>query len=275
MQPLSDRTRRLYLILFVSMFAAILPIVILYADGWRWNAERGYYRSGGIFIAVPYADADVYLDGEHIGRSGFFDRSFYVDNLAPAAYVVEVARDGYLQWNRVLVVEPQLVTDAQAILFPKRIELTRLAVSGTTTPGLAVISRDQYDTYLEAFETITASTTIPQDEADNIGLFVQGGDVYARWQPEEAFPASRFCGRPSFCVREIAIEQTQETAVTVRFFRGGVVYATSDGNVYFTEIDVRPAPMSAQLFDGDNADLRIVNDALIVKSGSDLFRIEL
>lgn len=275
MQPLSERTRRLYLILFVSMFAAVLPVVILYADGWRWTQSLGLYKTGGIFISVPYPDADVVLDGTHVGRSGFFDRSFYVGDLAPAAYVVEVEREGYLPWSRVVVVEPQIVTDTQALLFPKRVELTRLAFSGVATSGVAVIPRDEYDVYLAAFETRIASTTIPQDEAEGIGLFVENGDVFARWMTEAAFPSSRFCGRPSFCVRELTLERSAEEASTARFFRGGVVYATREGGIYFSEIDIRPTLLYVQLYAAQDADFRVVNDALIVSSGGSLYEITL
>jgi hypothetical protein len=275
MQPLSQTTRRLYLILFVSMFAAILPVVILYADGWRWTRTLGLYKTGGVFISVPYPDADVSLDGENIGRSGFFDRSFYVGDLAPAAYVIDVAREGYLPWSRVVVVEPQLVTDAQAVLFPQRIELTRLAFSGVATTGIAVIPRAQYNEYLAAFEATTASTTLPQDESEGTGLFVENGNVFARWMTEEAFPSSQFCSRPSFCVREITIEKSADEARTARFFRGGVVYATRESGIYFVEADIRPTLLNAQLFEGQDTDFRIINDTLIVSSGENLYEISL
>lgn len=281
MQPLSDTTRRLYLILFVGLFFSVLPAVILYANGWRWSGELGLYKTGGIFISVPYADAAVTLDGEPIGTSGFFDRSFYVGDLAPAAYVVEVSSEGYLGWSRILVVEPQLVTDAQALLFPTRIEFTRLAFTGTATTGLAVLPRAEYDDYLAAFSTTTddaiasSATSTPQDVSEGIGLFVEDGDVYARWLNVNAFPPSRFCGRPSFCVPEIMVERTGEEAISARFFRGGVVYSTREGGVYFAEHDVRPSTVSAQIYAATSSDFRVINDSLIIKSGTTLYQVAL
>jgi len=279
MQPLSETTRRLYLSLFIGVFFAILPAVIFYANGWRWSQDLGIYKTGAIFVGVPYPDADITLDGVHIGRSGFFDRSFYMGDLEPAAYVIEVSGEGYLSWSRVLVVEPQLVTDAQALLFPKRIELTRLAFAGTATTGIAVIPREEYEDYLDAFATTTPSvataTSTPQDVSEGMGIFVEKGDVSVRWLTATAFPPSRFCGRPSFCVPEIPIERTPEVAVTARFYRGGVVYSTREGGVYFVEHDIRPAPVNAQLFAEKGSDFRIINDSLILKTGNNLFRIEL
>ncbi|HWO07495.1 MAG TPA: hypothetical protein VNM40_02835 [Candidatus Paceibacterota bacterium] len=275
MQPLSPHIRRLYLLLFIAMFLAVLPIIILYADGWRYREGFGFVRTGGIFVSVPYPDADVQINGNTVGRSGFFDRSFYVGNLAPAAYSINVMREDYLPWSRVVVVEPQLVTDVDAFLFPKRIEPVRLAVSGTATTGVAVISRALYDEYVAEFGTTTASTTVPQDESDGMGVFVRDGDVFVRWMSEDAFPPSRFCGRPSFCVREFAIERGSDEVRTARFFRTGVAYATGDGAVYFAEADVRPTPLNVQLFEAPDADIRVVDDALIIKSGTILYEITL
>ncbi|MFZ2886956.1 MAG: hypothetical protein WA021_04015 [Minisyncoccia bacterium] len=277
MQPLSTRTRNVYLYTFIALFFALLPFVIMYADGWRWAQDIGFYKTGGVFVSVPYPDAEVFLDDETIGFSGFFDRSFYVGNLAPGAYKIDVARDGYLPWTRVVVVEPQLVTDAEALLFPKRIEPTRLLFTGVATTGISVIPRAQYNTYLASFGTtsLTASTTIPQDESDGIGLFVVGGDVFARWISEDAFPSSRFCGRPSFCVREFPIEKGSDVSRSARFFRGGVVYATHEGGVYFAEADTRPTPVMVQLFEAEDPDIRVIDDTLIVKSGNDLYEISL
>jgi hypothetical protein len=62
MQPLSPRIRRLYLFTFIALFFAILPLIILYADGWRYKQGFGFVRTGGVYVAVPYPDADVKLD---------------------------------------------------------------------------------------------------------------------------------------------------------------------------------------------------------------------
>lgn len=301
MQPLSPRVRAGYLYTFVALFFAILPLVIFYADGWRWTPGIGAYKTGGVFISVPYQDADVRINDEYIGRSGFFDRSFYVGDLAPGVHSVVVEREGYLPWTRLLTVEEQLVTDADALLFPKRITSHLIVVeSSTTTPqfGEEAVSRTRYQEYLAAFATTTppddavsrpvaratttATTTLatttehlPQDEANDIGLFVEGGDVFARWISDEEFPPSRFCTQPSVCVQELAIERGGEESVTARFFRGGVVYATRERGVYFVEMDVRPTPLSAYLFEGTDTDIRIIDDALMIKAGNALYRISL
>jgi len=279
MQPLSPIVRRLYLTLFMILFAAMLPAVIFYADGWRYKPGFGFVRTGGIYIGVPYADADVSVNGEHIGRSGFLDRSFYLGDLAPASYTVRVERDQYRPWSRQLIVEEQLVTDARALLIPIEITPIRLMVATSSasenTETIRIVPRTTITEYAAIFAaTTTASTTIPVDEQEGIGLFLEKGVLTARWIQENSFPPSQFCQQPSVCTDTIVIENTTRV-VDAHFFRGGVVYVTDVGEVHFIEADVRPTPLHLLFFEAPKAQVRIIDDALVVKSGTDYYEISL
>lgn len=279
MQPLSPLVRRLYLTLFIVLFAAMLPAVIFYADGWRYKAGFGFVRTGGIYIGVPYADADVSVNGEHIGRSGFLDRSFYLGDLAPASYTVRVERDNYRPWTRQLTVEEQLVTDARALLLPIEITPIRLMLATSSasenTDTIRIVPRTTLTEYAAIFAaTTTASTTIPVDEQEGIGLFLEKGILTARWIQENSFPPSQFCQQPSVCTDTIVIENSARV-VDAHFFRGGVVYVTDVGEVHFIEADVRPTPLHLLFFEAPKAQVRIIDDALVVKSGPDYYEITL
>lgn len=272
MQPLSPNVRRAYLIISVVLFFAILPVVILYADGWRYQRGMGFVKTGGIFLSVPYADADIYMNGEYVGRSGFLDRSFYIDNLVPSAYVLRVLREGYRPWDRQLIVEQQLVTDARAVLVPDQISFARIAT--TTVENGVVVSQVEYAQMREIFATTTvASSTVPVDEFDGIGLFLDHGDVYARWLRTTGLPASVFCGRPSYCVSEIPVERGGSTVTYASFYNGGVVYRTEEGGIYFAEVDVRPNPTIALMYNSPGADARVIGDSLIIKDGNAMLEV--
>ena len=274
MQPFPAYQRRLYFFLSIALFLVLLPAVILYADGWRFKSGIGLVKTGGAFIEVPYPDATVTINADQVGHSGFLQRSFYIGDLAPSAYVVRVDREGYRSWGRILVVEPKLVTDARSLLIPEEIELTRLMVSGTAS-STKIVSRTTYEAYLAAFATSTvASSTVPIDESDGIGLFVKNGDVIARWLWEGNHPPSIFCLSPSLCASEFSVKRDGGPALFAQFFRGGIVYRTKEGGIYFAEADVRPTPVSAQIYSSTGADMRVVGDALIVKSGNILYEVE-
>lgn len=275
MQPLPQRTRRLYLYVFVALFMAVLPVVILYADGWRFRQGHGFVRTGGIFIAVPYPGAHVYVGDIEVGRSGFLERSFYIDNLAPSAYMVRVEAENYATWSRMLIVEEQLVTDARVFLIPTKITSIELT---TRSPVLdqRQISTETYAEYVQSFATTTgtlASSTLPVEESEGIGLFIIDGDVSVRWMREGALSPSVFCGRPSFCVTDIPVERGDEDVISARLFKGGVVYLTKTG-LYFSEIDARPSPLVASLYSGAGIDFRVIGDALLVQDGERIFEVE-
>lgn len=275
MEPFPAYRRRIYFALFVVLFLVLLPAIILYADGWRFKQGFGFVRTGGVYVSVPYSDATVTLNGEVVGHSGFLQREFYIGDLAPAAYSLRIEAPDRRTWSRLLVVEPQLVTDARAVLLPDDITLSRLIISGSAT-STKTVSRTIYDGYLAAFATSTravASSTISVDEQDGISLFIVDGDVVARWMRNERKP-SAFCGSPSLCEEEMSVKRIGGDATDAYFYRGGVVYRTEEGGVYFAEIDIRPTPMAAQLYAATGADMRLLDDTLVIKSGDMLYEVE-
>lgn len=274
MEPFPAYRRRMYFGIFVALFLVLLPAVILYADGWRFKPGFGLVRTGGIFISAPYDGAIITLNGERIGQSGFLQRDFYIGDLAPAAYSLRVERQGSRAWGRILVVEPQLVTDARAVLLPEEIGVMRL-ITGGTASSTSLISTTTYNAYLTAFMTPIpiASSTVPVDKRGDIGLFIEDGDLIARWMRENN-PPSIFCGSPSLCEREMSIKRIGGPATAAYFFSGGVVYRTKEGGIYFTEIDIRPTAVSAQLYAASGADLRLLDDVLVIKSADLLYEVQ-
>lgn len=271
MEPLSISRRRLYLIVFSLVFVIGLPITIFYADGWRFEPEIGFVKTGGIYVSVPYTDARITVNDEMIGESGFLQRSFYVDDLAPAAYVVRAEREGARSWRRVLIVEPQLVTSADIVLLPEEITLTELVLSGTAT-GTRAVSLETYNDIRAEFATSTASSTLPLDERNGVQLVLEAGDILARWTEDEQPPAV-FCASPSLCEDEILVKRFGGEALDARFFGNGVVYRTKEGGIYFAEIDIRSTPVSAQIYAAEDTDMRIIDGALIIRSGEALYEV--
>lgn len=271
MEPLPRSRRRLYLIIFSLVFVAGLPVTIFYADGWRFEPGVGIVKTGGIYISVPYSNARISINDESVGETGFLQRSFYIDDLAPAAYVVRAERENARAWRRVLIVEPQLVTSADVVLLPEEITLTELVLSGSAT-GTRVVSEEVYAAMSAVFATSTASTTLPLDERGGIQLLLVDGDIIARWT-EEGQPPAIFCASPSLCESEISVKRFGGAAVDARFFGSGVVYRTKEGGIYFAEIDIRATPVSAQIYGAEKTDMRIINGALIIKSGQALYEV--
>lgn len=278
--------RRLYLWGLASLFVVLAPVVFLYSAGYRYQIGAGLVQTGGIFVAIPYSDAALTLDGSAVGISGLLRHDFYIGELAPGAYVLRVEREGSHPWERTLVVEQNLVTTAGAFLVAKEPEFIRLTTATSTTStssGQAsspqatttrAISLAERTSILEAFaEPATTTKSGAVEETDREGLFVEKGNVYVRWLRDDAPPPSNYCGRPSYCLSEITIENGGESAARAAFFAGGVVYRTKEGGVYIAEADVRPTPVSAPVYPKRGSDFLIADGALLIKDGGTLYEV--
>jgi len=275
MQPLSRRKRRVYLYGLVGVFILCLPFVMFYANGYRFKSGVGLVRTGSVIITVAEGDASVFINGEEIGTSGFLRHNFYVDNLAPGTYQILVTREGDLPWHRSVVVEEEIVTDAQAFLVPKEVTSVQLIDSARAPLSTTTIPHATYESYRTAFLPPKATTTqsvTPRQSANEV-VAVENGNVIVRWMDAEALPPSRFCRRPSSCGGIISVESGKQIAIKAEFFAGGVVYTTKEGGVFLAEADVRPEPLVAPLYPVRGADFRIVDGHLIVKDGTSLYEI--
>lgn len=275
MQPLSRSRRRLYLYGLVAVFVLCLPFVMFYANGYRFKSGIGFVRTGSIIISIGEGNAVLSMNGVEIGTSGFLRHNFYVDNLTPGAYQILVTHEGDHPWHRSVIVEEELVTDAQAFLVPKEIDPI-LLVDGTKAPlSTTTIPHATYESYRTAFLPSKATSTLivashnPTSEV----VALEDGNVLVRWTDAETLPPSRFCRGPSFCGTLIPIESGKQQATNAEFFGGGVVYTTKEGGVFLGEIDIRPEPLMVQLYPVRGANFRIVEGHLIVKDGAALYEI--
>lgn len=278
MQPLSRLKRRLYLYSLGALFLIAVPLVLLYAGGYRYRSDVGFVQTGGVFVAVASSGAFLSLDGAYVGTSGILKHDFYIDNLAPGAYKVLVASPGFHPWERTLVVEPNLVTPASSLLIPEEMDRVRLITSTTTAnlkeKSFRIITAAERDAYVRAFAARASSTARGAvDEAGGEGLFVEEGDVFVRWLRAGSPPPAIFCARPSYCIAGIPIERGKATATRAAFYAGAVVYRTKEGGVFLAEADVRPTPVALALYPKADADFAIVDGALIVKDGNALYEV--
>ena len=275
MQPLSKFKRRLYLYGLITVFIVCLPPVMFYANGYRFKSDLGFVKTGSIIISVSGAGARVSVDGEEVGTSGFLRHNFYVDNLTPGSYMVDVVREGDYSWHRELVVEQEIVTDAQALLVPKVSTPVRLFDATKVASTTPAIPHATYEAYRAAFVPSKATSTFAlfAPKTDNETIAVTQGDIVVFWNRKDVIPPGYFCIRPSSCADEILVERGSEQAIRGEFFDGAVVYATKEGGVFLAEKDVRPTPIFVPLYPVGGADFRIIDGHLIVKDGTALYEI--
>ena len=274
--------RLIYLALSVTEFMLTVPVAVFYASGYRLE-DFALVETGGLYVAVSAPDASVSINGKEEGKTSLFVRSFYVDNLKEDWYGVQVSREGYYPWAKKLKVETSIVTDVFVFLVPQSLSIREIAietdeedVSSTTR----AVSRNEYNAFLKAFTATTtaasvkpAATSTPVATRAGVELFIEKGNLIARWSKEPRTVPSSFCAEPSSCVQEFFVEKGKETVKSAQFFLGGIVYATKEGGVFIAENDVRPVPLTVPVYSRPGADFRIINGEIIVKDGKTLYEI--
>lgn len=298
MEPLPLKTRRLYSVTFFVLFLIILPVVALYASGYRLNGIE-LVPTGGIFVAAPLSGFSISLNGEEVERTTLFSKTFFFDNLEANSYVVQVSAEGYYPWSKTLVVEPRVVTDvsALAVLQPLSILEIATSTSATSTEDVAsstvrVVTQDFFETVIDRFATSTTvasssvnvppvSTTTneqvpsvpaPEDTVNGVALVIEDGDLEARYT-RQSQPPSSFCVRPSSCVTSFMLERGSETVTDAQFFAGGALYRTLESGVYFVEVETRQPRLTIPVFTTPEARFEVINGALIVESNGTYYEI--
>ncbi len=119
-QPLPHKTRKRTFLFLVLVFLVSLPFLYLYATGYRFDFQRptNLISTGGIYVAVDIAGADIFIDGELVRETRTFRKAFYAQRLDAGTHRLTVQKEGYHTWVKELPVSKRLVTEAEAFNLP-------------------------------------------------------------------------------------------------------------------------------------------------------------
>lgn len=137
--------RRFLALFFIFIFFALLPTILNYARGYRFdNQKNEMVRTGGITVNSSPRNARVYLNGNY-EEPKFFEKIFIplknifglrkmggttpaiFQNLLPDKYEVKIIKKGYQAWSKKINVHPERVTFAENInLFLQEPEINTL-----------------------------------------------------------------------------------------------------------------------------------------------------
>ncbi|KKQ93011.1 hypothetical protein A2865_01165 [Candidatus Woesebacteria bacterium RIFCSPHIGHO2_01_FULL_39_17] len=121
---------RLLVLLATFLFVgSIGTLVFLYARGFRFNQKTGKVSQNGILVIKSHPDgAQVFINGElKTGTNATVP-------LAPNTYDVSVRKDGYITWEKRLLIEKEVVIEATAHLFKMAPSLSAVTFSGALNP---------------------------------------------------------------------------------------------------------------------------------------------
>lgn len=310
---LSIARRRVYFRLLLLIFIIVVPILFLYATGYRFEGLTLLTKTGGIYVGAEESGTEIYLDNELVRETGTFRRAFYIQDLKQGTYTVRVAKDGYHSWEKVLIVHEHIVTEAQAFNMPEEPILvlipstfTNQTVNATSTvPLLNPVYRELLAHFVTA--TTTATSTVARGlerrraEAEatgtsnafstigNVGtgttktfrgmrLYEDKERIVARWMRTAENIPFYFCVREEGCVENIMLNTKEEKPSHFDFFPGtsDLVIVTLKGGVYVTELDNRSGQNIQPLYQASGADFRIIDGAIYVKIVDDtIYKVEI
>lgn len=118
--------------IFIFLFLILGTIVVvLYGEGYTINIQSGHPQlSGtGLLVATSSPDGAKVLINGHLTTA-----TNNTLNLAPGNYQIEISKEGYFPWRKTITIKNQVVSKADALLFPNAPQLQNLTSAGAYNP---------------------------------------------------------------------------------------------------------------------------------------------
>jgi len=117
---MSKRQRTLLFFLLLGSFIVLAPAFTLYSQGYRIDIQgRRVIQTGAFYFKIVPTRADISVDGTHIKRTDFLFGSSLTKNFFPGSYFLEITKEGYHPWQKILDIKERQVTEAKNILLFK------------------------------------------------------------------------------------------------------------------------------------------------------------
>jgi len=130
-QPIHNKfslKKQLFLPLLVLLLLIIVTVlVILYGKGYRLGFQKGepkISKTGILNLTSLPTGAQVAIDG-HLTTA-----TNNTINLTPGRYTVSIKKDGYNDWQKDIEIKREVVSNANALLFPKAPTLQSISTQG-------------------------------------------------------------------------------------------------------------------------------------------------
>lgn len=125
------KIRALLFLIALSFVAVTGPMLVLYAQGYRYNFSKHKVEQTGVLFVKSYPrSATIIINEEEITKKTPTE----VPNLLPTTYRIAVTKNGYTTWKKNLTIEPKKTTFIEDITLFKSIpESTEVLVTSSST----------------------------------------------------------------------------------------------------------------------------------------------
>lgn len=116
-------------IVTIAVVGALGTLIALYARGYRFSPDKLKFNPNGLLVTKSVPDgAQLFLNGELKTATNA------TVPLSPGTYDVSIRKEGFLEWNKRLVVEKEVVTEITAHLFKSVPSLSAITLTGIENP---------------------------------------------------------------------------------------------------------------------------------------------
>jgi len=142
---MAKKHRIIYFWVIFSITIIIIPLLLLYSSGYRYDFSlRKIVKTGSIFISTYPEESNIYLNNQPAATN----TPILINNLFPNEYLVSIKKDGYFTWEKNLLVNFNKTTFANEIylfknnVLPEKIDQKLFPGNSITTiisPDIAAI----------------------------------------------------------------------------------------------------------------------------------------
>src|SRR5258708_5010144 len=126
--------KQLILSVCILLFLLIGTILLIfYGEGYRldFSSNHKIVAGTGLLVATSLPDgAQVQING-HLTTA-----TNNTLNLSPGTYDVKISKDGYFPWKKTIVIQNEVVSKAEATLFPTAPGLQSITAMGVASPTI-------------------------------------------------------------------------------------------------------------------------------------------
>lgn len=109
--------RRILYITFIIAFLILAPLLLMYANGYRYDFKQGaIIKTGVLILESKPQKVNVYINNE----LKYTKTPINGASLTPGLYDIKVAKNGYYLWEKKLKIESNFTTFAQDVILFKK-----------------------------------------------------------------------------------------------------------------------------------------------------------
>ncbi len=247
LKPLSMQNRRWVFVSMFGMFLVLVPLLVLYATGYRFNLfniEGTFRVVGGLYITTDVGDAKIMLNEEPVEDVRIFQRAAYIQNVPDGIHDIYVEAPGSVTWVKKLPVFAHLVTEARSFNLPAVPQVHVITPWLHATSSASVLFAPTSTTPFANASTsnvffIATSTATSTYVVNSEYTYVMS--LFGTTTEPEITRATEALNAFSFD-RTTASVSTTSTATTTKILHNSRLYEV-DGEVYVTWLgDIRSTP---------------------------------